>query len=170
MTAGSIGVFEGWGAIEIGADCTGGTIILRGSWERLDLSGGAVTVEFDATYLRSDGVLIDNSQSAYFAQIKLTLDPAQVQDEWTINWYENGNQINHTRIGTITLRLEKRSDGTTLWSYPLVQLAVGSSTYKLDITSPSERVIPGEAVNMVCNATIDLITRQSSAVVSRDGP
>jgi len=170
MTAGSVAVFEGWGEIQIGADCTGGTIILRGFWEREDLSGGAVTIEYDATYLRSDGVLIDNTQNAYFSQIKLTLDPANTQDEWTVNWYENGNQISYTRIANPTLRLEKRSDGTTLWSYPLTQFAAGSNSYKLDIVIPSERIIPGEAVNMVAVADIDTLSRQSSAIVSRDGP
>lgn len=45
---------EGWGQLIVNANCTGGTIAIRGSFDKTDNSGGAVTFSEDARFVNSE--------------------------------------------------------------------------------------------------------------------
>lgn len=50
---------DGDGRLDIAASCTGGTINIRGMWEIVDSSGGAVTIVKDDTTTDVDAILVD---------------------------------------------------------------------------------------------------------------
>jgi formylmethanofuran dehydrogenase subunit C len=63
---------EGNGQITINANCTGGTIAIRGNFDRTDLSGGAITFSDDARFTRSEVA----------AAVEAVLAAAHGSDSW----------------------------------------------------------------------------------------
>lgn len=53
---------DGFGKITLNADCTGGTLNLRGGWEVIDNSGGSVTINFDDNTSDIQATLVDTTE------------------------------------------------------------------------------------------------------------
>lgn len=101
----------------------------------------------------------------YHADVFLTRDNSNGQDEWTVQWYKNGIPVT-TGVTSATIQVVRRSDGGNL----IVQSAmteIGSTgAFRYDSTT---RLTLGEAAITLVQATIDGSARTWRRPVGRDG-
>ncbi len=108
--------------------------------------------------------LVD-AEDVYHADIQLTIDEANPQDEYTVIWHKNGVAIT-SGITVPKIQVVKRADGTDLIANTAMTEIGATETFKYD--SPAARVTAGEAVVAVATATIDAATRTWKRVLGRD--
>lgn len=105
--------------------------------------------------------------SVYAAQIDLSLDDDNSQDEYTVQWFKNGAPVT-SGITSPTIQVIKRADGTDLVAQVAMSQIGSTGAYKYDVTSAGSRISEGEAVVVHVQATIDGATRTWRRVLSRD--
>lgn len=104
-------------------------------------------------------------KSTYWADIELTIDDANGQDEYTVTWYKDGVRQT-TGITSPTIQVIKRADGTDLVASTAMTEIGSTGSYSYD--EATNRVTAGEAVLVVVAATIDSGARTFSRVLTRD--
>ena len=104
-------------------------------------------------------------QDVYHADIQLTIDGANTQDEYTITWFNNGARVT-SGITLPTIQVVKRSDGTDLIAENTPTEIGSIGSFKYDETS--NRVTNGEAVLVLVGATIGGSVRTFSKLLGRD--
>src|SRR5690606_6186465 len=91
------------------------------------ITGGAYALDTDANgrirlvvgtsegevSLSSGGIALNSTEDVYHADIQLTVDDSNSQDEYTVIWFLNGTRIT-SGITSPTIQVIKRSDGTDL--------------------------------------------------------
>lgn len=104
-------------------------------------------------------------QDVYHADIQLTIDGANTQDEYTITWFNNGARVT-SGITLPTIQVVKRSDGTDLIAEDTPTEIGSIGSFKYDETS--NRITNGEAVLVLVGATIGGSVRTFSKLLGRD--
>lgn len=112
------------------------------------------------------GCTLASSEDVYHADVDLSIDDANSQDEYTVVWFKNGVRVS-SGITSPLINVIKRSDGTDLIASSAMTQIGSSGAYKYDATS-SERSTAGESVVAIISATIDSSTRTWVRVLSRD--
>jgi len=107
---------------------------------------------------------LDDSEDVYHADVFLTRDALNSQDEYTIVWYKNGTPVT-SGITVPTIQVVKRSDGSDLIASTAMTQIGSTGCYKLD---SSTRLTSGEAAVAVITATIDESSRTWRRPVGRD--
>lgn len=102
----------------------------------------------------------------YHADINLTRDTANTQDEYTVTWFKDGVRLS-SGITSPTVQVVKRADGTDLIAATAMTQVGSTGSYKYDATGAA-RIGTGEAVLVVAAATINSSARTFSRLVSRD--
>jgi len=125
------------------------------------LASGANTVVPDAA---GTAVTLAASEDVYHADVFLTRDTLNSQDEYTVVWYKNGTPVT-SGITLPTLQVVKRSDGTDLVASSTMTQIGSTGCYKLDSTT---RLTSGEAAVAIITATIDAASRTWRRPVGRD--
>jgi hypothetical protein len=101
----------------------------------------------------------------YHADIDLSVDEANTQDEYTVTWFKNGVRVT-SGITSPTIQVVKRVDGTDLIASTATTQIGTTASYKKD--ESSNRITAGEAVLAIVGGTIDGSARSFAKVISRD--
>jgi hypothetical protein len=104
------------------------------------------------------------SEDVYHADIFLTRDTTNSRDEYTVQWYKNGNAVT-SGITEPKLQVVKRSDGSDLIAATALTQIGSTGAYKLNTTT---RLTSGEAAVAVTTATIDAAARTWRRPIGRD--
>jgi hypothetical protein len=112
------------------------------------------------------GYALTTAYDVYHADIKLNIDDANSQDEYTITWFKNGVRIT-SGITSPTLQVIKRSDGTDLIASTTPTQIASTGSYKHDATTTA-RMTAGQDALAIVTATIDAASRTFSTLVGRD--
>lgn len=113
----------------------------------------------------TDGVVLASSEDVYHADIDLTIDDANSQDEYTVQWIKNGAPVT-SGITVPKIQVVKRADGTDLIAATAMTQIGSTGSYKY--TEATNRITAGEAVVVVVTATIDSATRTWKRPAGRD--
>ena len=127
-----------------------------------------ISVEPDSGFTQKliyDQFMVADYADVYPADLDLTIDDANSQDEYTVTWYRNGTLLT-SGITSPTITVIKRADGTDLIGTTAMTQVGSSGTYKY--TETSNRLTAGEAVIITLSATIDGATRSWRKIKSRD--
>jgi hypothetical protein len=108
---------------------------------------------------------VDDIADVYHADILLTIDGTNTQDEYTVTWFKNGARVT-SGITSPVIQVVKRADGTDLVAEVAMSQIGATGSYKYD--DGSNRTTAGEAVLVIASATIDAATRSFARVASRD--
>lgn len=127
------------------------------------LDGEAVAV---GTNNDKTGYELTTAYDVYHADIKLNIDDANSQDEYTITWFKNGVRIT-SGITSPTLQVVKRADGTDLIASTTPTQIASTGSYKYDATG-SSRMTAGQDALAIVSATIDGGSRTFPTLVGRD--
>jgi len=111
-------------------------------------------------------VNVDDLVDVYHADIELTRDGQNTQDEYTITWIKNGVQVT-SGITSPTIRVINRADGTDLVAAGTAMTEIGSTSL-FGYDEGTNRMTPGEAVIVIVSATIDSVSRSFPRVLTRD--
>ena len=136
----------------------------------VETSAGRIAANFDNFYDNADAATTKvvgdvGGEDIYHAEINLTIDTNNTRDEYTVTWLKNGVRIT-SGITVPTIQVIKRTDGTDLIP-STAMLEIGSTgSYKHD--EPTNRIVGGDAVLVVVNATIDSGARSFIRLRSRD--
>ena len=103
----------------------------------------------------------------YAAQIDLSDDEANTQDEYSVQWFKNGAPVT-SGITSPTIQVIKRAGGSDLVAQDAMTQIGSTGAYKYDATDEANRISAGEAVVVQVQATIGGSTRTWRKVVSRD--
>jgi len=112
-----------------------------------------------------DAIKAVTDVSLYTARVDLSIDEANSQDEYTIQWFKNGIPVT-SGITSPTIQVIKRADGTDLVAEDTPTEIGSTGAYKHDETSG--RTTAGQAVVVVVGATIDAAGRTWREPISRD--
>jgi hypothetical protein len=112
-----------------------------------------------------DAMTLTTAEDVYHADIDLSKDDTNSQDEYTITWLKNGVRVT-SGITVPTIQVVKRSDGSDLVAEATPTQVGSTGSYKHDETA--NRITAGQAVLVVVGATIDAASRSFSRVISRD--
>ena len=104
------------------------------------------------------------NENVYHAKIDLTIDEANVRDEYSICYFKNDDPI-AAGITVPTIAVKQRDGTTLIATTALTDVGDGQFTYN---ASGAERSTPGEAVIVTVEATIDGATRTWADYASRD--
>jgi hypothetical protein len=104
-------------------------------------------------------------QSVYHANIQLTIDAANTQDEYTVTWFKNSARVT-SGITSPTIQVVARATGSNLVSSTSMTEIGSTGSYKYD--EGSNRITNGEAVLVIATATIDGASRSFSKLLGRD--
>lgn len=104
-------------------------------------------------------------KNIYYADISLDVDTSGSKDEYTVQWYKDDTPFTNT-IGSPTIQVIKRSDGTDLVSSTVMSAIGSTGAYKYD--ESSNRISTGESYIVVATATIDGSSRSFRKNVWRD--
>lgn len=129
----------------------------------VELIRGTITSESITDTKHSERL---QSKSIYHADIKLNIDEANEQDEYTITWFKNGVRVT-SGITSPTLQVVKRSDGTDLIASTTPTQIASTGSYKYDATG-SSRMTAGQDALAIVGATIDGSARTFADIVGRD--
>jgi hypothetical protein len=113
-----------------------------------------------------DAMALTTAYDVYHADIKLNIDDANSQDEYTITWFKNGVRIT-SGITSPTLQVVKRSDGTDLIASTTPTEIASTGSYKHDATTTA-RMTAGQDAMVIVTATIDASSRTFATLVGRD--
>src|SRR5690606_31088067 len=128
----------------------------------VSLTSGAVTV---GTNNDKTGYSLSSAEDVYHADIQITVDDENNQDEYTVVWFLNGARVT-SGITSPTIQVIKRSDGTDLVA-PTAMSEIGSTeTFKYD--ESTNRIDKGDAYIVLVAATIDESSREFARIVTRD--
>lgn len=105
--------------------------------------------------------------SIYAAQIDLSDDESNTQDEYSVQWFKNGAPVT-SGVTSPTIQVIKRADGTDLVAAAAMTEIGSTGAYKYDATAEANRISAGEAVVVHVAATIDGSSRTWRKVISRD--
>ncbi len=122
----------------------------------------SVTVE---TNNDKSGYELAASQDVYHADVVLTLDEANTNDEYTVTWFKNGQRLT-TGITSPQIQVLNRLDGSDLIALTAMTEIGSSGSYKHD--ESTNRVTAGEAGIAIVTASIDSAQRTWSTIVSVD--
>jgi len=114
--------------------------------------------------LGTSGVVLASSEDVYWGKISFFSDNANAQDEYEVVWYKNGAPVT-SGITTPTIQVIKRADGSDLVGEASMTQVGSTGAYKYDSTT---RHTAGEALLVVCQATIDGSERECREWVGRD--
>lgn len=103
----------------------------------------------------------------YAAQIDLSDDESNTQDEYSVQWFKNGSPVT-SGVTSPTIQVIKRADGTDLVAAAAMTEIGSTGAYKYDATAEANRISAGEAVVVQVQATIDGATRTWRRMLSRD--
>lgn len=112
------------------------------------------------------GYSLTTAYDVYHADIKLNVDEANTQDEYTITWFKNGVRVT-SGITSPTLQVVKRADGTDLIASTTPTQIASTGSYKYDATG-SSRMTAGQDALAIVGATIDGSSRTFATIVGRD--
>lgn len=101
----------------------------------------------------------------YHADIQITIDEANTQDEITVTWFKNGIRVT-SGITLPLIQIVKRADGTDLVASTAMTQIGSTGSYKYD--EATNRLTNGEALLMIATATIDGSARSFAKVGARD--
>ena len=125
---------------------------------------GRLDLLIDTIYTVTNNILTQVAD-IYHADIELTIDDSNSQDEYTIRWFKNGSRIT-SGITVPQIQVTKRTDGTDL--IPQTSMSEIDSTGAQKYDEATNRITEGEAVEVIITATIDSSTRTWSDIVFRD--
>jgi hypothetical protein len=111
------------------------------------------------------GYTLAASEDVYHANIQLTVDGANTQDEYTVTWFKNGARIT-SGITSPTIQVVNRSAGTDLVASTAMTQIGSTGSYKYD--EGTSRLTNGEAALVIVSASIDSGTRSFSKLLGRD--
>jgi len=109
------------------------------------------------------GYIASQVADIYHAEIELTIDDDNNQDEYTAVWFKNGLKIT-SGITSPTIQVVQRDDSDLVAVTPMTAIGSGGLKYN----EASNRVTEGEAVEVRITATIDGSSRAWSDLVGRD--
>lgn len=101
----------------------------------------------------------------YHADIQLTIDEANTQDEYTVTWFKNGIRVT-SGITTPLIQVVNRADGTDLVASTAMTQIGTTGSFRYD--EATNRITNGEAVVIIATATIDGSARSFTKVGARD--
>jgi len=127
--------------------------------------GAAVNNILDDT--GTTGVLLADSEDVYPADIQFTRDDTNDKDEYTVLWFRNGTPVT-SGITVPLIQVVKRADGTDLIASTAMTQIGATGAYKYDESTAGNRVADGEAVVVICTATINGSARSWRKTVTRD--
>jgi hypothetical protein len=113
------------------------------------------------------GVLLADSEDVYPADIQFTRDDDNDKDEYTVLWFRNGTPVT-SGITVPLIQVVKRADGTDLIASTAMTQIGSTGAYKYDESTAASRVADGEAVIVICTATINGSARSWRKTVTRD--
>lgn len=149
---------------------TGDAYARLGAPAGASVSADVAAIKADTAAILDDtgtsGVLLASSTDIYPADVQLTVDDGNTQDEWTVQWFKNGAPQT-SGVTSPTIQVVKRADGTDLIASTAMTQIGSTGAYKYD-ASGSERVTQGEAVLVIVSATINAGSRSWRKVVTRD--
>ena len=112
-------------------------------------------------------VLLDSTETLYYADIKFNKDNPNSQDEYTCSWFKKDQPFLGS-ISDLNLWVKKRSDGSDLIS-PTGMSEVGSTrVFKYDESNSGRRTTNGEAYIILVSGTVDSSVKVWRNIVSRD--
>lgn len=111
-------------------------------------------------------VALTTAYDLYHADINLSVDEANTQDEYTITAFKNGVRLT-SGVTSPTIQVVKRADGTDLIAATALTEIGSTESFRYNATTTA-RITAGEAVIAIFSATIDAGTRTFSRVLSRD--
>jgi hypothetical protein len=114
-----------------------------------------------------DAMTLADSEDVYPADISLAIDGSNEADEYTVQWFRNGDPVT-SGITVPLIQVVKRADGTDLIASTAMTQIGSTGAYKYDATTAAERITEGEAVLIHVSATINGSTRTWRRLVSRD--
>lgn len=100
----------------------------------------------------------------YHADVNLTIDETNSQDEYTVVWFKNGVRLT-SGVSAAAIEVVDR-EGDTLFNPITLEEAGAHGLYFHN--EETDRTTPGQAVTVIVSATIDGSTRIFSRLVSRD--
>ncbi len=113
------------------------------------------------------GSEIVSQADLYHADVMLTVDTNNSQDEFTAKWYRNGAAVT-SGITLPKIQVVKRVDGTDLIAETAMTQVASTGTYEYD--ESTNRVTLGEAAIVVIKATINGSVRTFEQIIGRDDP
>jgi hypothetical protein len=159
---------------------TTGTGIYVGTFPTGITSAGEYAVEFFIGASPTPGQLIIGTQTVnwsgtgivsqadlYHADVMLTVDTNNSQDEYTVKWYRNGEAVT-SGITSPTIQVVKRADGSDLIAETAMAQVASTGTYKYDESTDGNRMTLGEAAIAVVKATINGSERTFEQIIGRD--
>lgn len=111
-------------------------------------------------------VPIGEENALYTADINLTIDATNTQDEYTVTFFKNGTRIT-SGVTSPTIQVVKRSDGTDLIASTSLTEIGSTESFKYNATSTS-RQTAGEAYLVLIAGTISGSSRTFSKLLGRD--
>jgi|GEM_PF-5259256 len=118
-----------------------------------------------ATIAGLTSVGLADTEDVYHADIDLSIDEANTQDEYTASWFKNGVRIT-SGITAPKIQVVKRVDGADLIAQDTMTEVGSTGSYKFD--EDTDRITAGEAVVVLVTATIGGSSREFARVASRD--
>ena len=115
----------------------------------------------------TDGVILADSEDVYPADIQFTRDDDNDKDEYTVLWFRNGTPVT-SGITVPLIQVVKRADGTDLIASTAMTQIGSTGAYKYDESTAASRIDDGEAVVVICTATINGSARSWRKTVTRD--
>jgi len=112
------------------------------------------------------GYVFTDPRDIYHADIELTIDGANTQDEYTATWFHDGLRVT-SGITSPTIQVVKRDGTGDLIASTAMTLIGSTGSYKKDAVTTA-RTTAGEAVVVIVGATIDGAVRSYARVLSRD--
>jgi hypothetical protein len=110
-----------------------------------------------------DPILHFHLRNVYYADIQFTRDQANIQDEYTVQWFRNDTQI---APSSTFVRAVKRVDGTDLVATTVMTQIGSLGIYKKD--ELTNRLTVGEAIVVHVSGMIDGEVREWKRLISRD--
>jgi hypothetical protein len=106
----------------------------------------------------------DTLADIYYADIKLTRDEVNDQDEYTVIWFKNGSPVTSGISGTPTIRVYTRAGADLITTSNMTSVIAGVYKYN----EATSLISLGDAVVVHVAATIDGNACTDRAVITRD--
>ena len=129
------------------------------------ITANATIIEIEAETDAIAGIATDTATPVYHADIELTVDNINSQDEYTVVWFKNG--VRQTAVTAATIQVVKRSDGSNLIASTAMTQIGSTGAFKYDAVT-TQRTTAGEDAIAIASATIDAGTVSFSRNVTRD--
>jgi hypothetical protein len=117
----------------------------------------------------TDPVDLPDGTDVYHAAINYTVDDNSGVDEYTVNWFKNGQRVELPNSGhQATIKVVTRAGDTLIDDEDMTVVSgTGIAIYNAMST---ERLSAGMAALVIVEALIDGSTRSFAGIVSRDAP